>query len=108
MNIEQQRSNFETYELKKKPSANPKILFQRFEIEDLGSDERKYAGQYISHDMQEKWELWLAAQQQEGYVLVPTYPTEQIKQRMLKVFNESDRFLNCENIYKAMIQVVQE
>ena len=74
MNIEQQRVNFEAYELNKRPSANPKILFQRFEIEDLGTNEGKYAGQYISYDMQEKWELWLAAQQQEGYVLVPSEP----------------------------------
>lgn len=74
MSIEQQRVNFETYELNKRSSASPKILFQRFEIEDLGVDEGKYVGQYISYDMQEKWELWLAAQQQEGYVLVPAEP----------------------------------
>ena len=54
---------------------------------------------------------WQASKDQtipDGFVIVPLNINEQTKQKMLKVFNESDRFLNCENMYKAMIEAVQE
>lgn len=44
----------------------------------------------------------------DGFVIVPLIINEQTKQKMLKVFNESDRFLNCENMYKAMIEVQEQ
>lgn len=57
------------------------------------------------------WVMWLRAKcdakaqaAPEGFVLVPMCASEETKQKMLIVFNESDGFLNCENIYKAMIE----
>lgn len=107
MNIDQQRSNFEDYELKKKTSSSPKILFQRFEVEYLGVNEREYVGQYISSDMQEKWELWLAAQQQEGYVLVPVEPTKTMI-RVGEISHTGYDNIDAKEVYKTMIGVAQE
>lgn len=53
------------------------------------------------------WEAWIFVKNQsipDGFVLAPVRASEKTKQKMLRVFNESDRFLNCENIYKAMIE----
>lgn len=76
--MSKEREAFEEYELAKKPNANPRLIFQRFESEDLGEDEQSYTGRYYISDMQEKWELWQAAKAQavpEGFVLVPKEPS---------------------------------
>lgn len=70
MNLEKERELFEAYELSKKPEANPKLMFLRFESEDLGCDEQKYVGKYYNSFMQEKWELWQASASREGYKMV--------------------------------------
>ncbi len=80
--------------------------------------------QYVATDFEmtnqvdefnEHWDTfragWQAAKAQsvpEGFVLVSMCVSEETKQKMLRVFNESDGFLNCENIYKAMIEAAQE
>lgn len=76
MNIDEQRRAFEKYELSKKPEGNPKLMFQRFEVEDLGTDEQSYVGKYYNSFMEEKWELWLASANREGYKLVPVKATD--------------------------------
>ena len=52
------------------------------------------------------FDAWLAAQQQEGYVMVPVEPTSD----MLKSGNAEREGKCCctESIYKAMIQAAQE
>lgn len=42
------------------------------------------------------------------YVVVPKELTEATKQKMTRVFHESDKFLNCNNMYSAMIAAAQE
>ena len=54
---------------------------------------------------------WQASKVQvvpEGFVLAQKELTEVTKQKMLKTFNESDKFLNCDNMYKVMIEAAQE
>lgn len=56
-------------------------------------------------------DCWQQAQKvavPEGFVLVSMCASEETKQKMLIVFNESDGFLNCENIYKAMIEAQEQ
>lgn len=101
MNIEQQHLNFQSAYVK---TDYYKIYYELTNTTNSTFSWNREANRYTWHDVNSAWEMWLAAQQQEGYVVVPTYLTEQAKQRMLKVFNESDRFLNCENIYKAVIE----
>ncbi|MCU4438688.1 hypothetical protein KTI07_04005 [Acinetobacter lwoffii] len=63
---------------------------------------------------EETHELWKELQTAkaqavpEGFVLVPMCASEETKRKMLRVFNESDRFLNCESIYKAMIEAREQ
>ena len=65
-----------------------------------------HSGIFEDDQLQMVWEMWNASAQREGYKLAPLKPSEETKQKMLIVFNESDGFLNCENIYKAMINAV--
>lgn len=101
MNIEQQRSNFEKAYVK---TDYYKIHYEKSNAANSAFSWNDELSRYTWHDVNSAWDMWLAAQKQEGFVLVPTYPTELTQKRMLKVFNESDRFLNCENIYKAVIE----
>ena len=44
----------------------------------------------------------------DGFVVVPKKLMEATKQRMMRVFHESDKFLNCDNMYDAMIAAAQK
>ncbi|MBF9261598.1 hypothetical protein I0P11_10705 [Acinetobacter baumannii] len=58
IDAEIERSNFELYELSKRPCAKPESLFERFDSNGLGESEQHYVGKYVDSYMQEKWELW--------------------------------------------------
>ncbi|WFQ22475.1 hypothetical protein [Acinetobacter baumannii] len=80
IDAEIERSNFELYELSKRPCAKRESIFERFDSNGLGESEQHYVGKYVDSYMQEKWELWEKAKSQtipEGYVLIPLEPTEQ-------------------------------
>ena len=51
------------------------------------------------------WQAAKAPAVPEGFVVVPVRASEKTKQKMLKVFQESDKYLNCDNMYKAMIEM---
>lgn len=59
-----ERSNFETYELSKRPCAKRESIFERFDSNGLGESEQHYVGKYVDSYMQEKWELWEKAKSQ--------------------------------------------
>lgn len=96
-----------------------RLRFERFWVENFEPDTfddveyseilNTYDSNYIvTDDLNRSWLAWQArAKTQavpEGFVLVPMCASEETKQKMLIVFNESDGFLNCENIYKVMIE----
>ncbi len=72
IDAEIERSNFELYELSKRPCAKPESTFERFDSNGLGESEQHYVGKYVDSYMQEKWELWEKAKSQ-------TVPNEVIK-----------------------------
>ncbi|WP_228308294.1 hypothetical protein [Acinetobacter sp. BHS4] len=85
IDAEIERSNFELYELSKRPCAKPESLFERFDSNGLGESEQHYVGKYVDSYMQEKWELWKKAKAQavpEGYKLVPVELSENIAERL--------------------------
>ncbi|EHU1273181.1 TPA: hypothetical protein OXO77_002773 [Acinetobacter baumannii] len=59
-----ERSNFELFELSKRPCAKRESLFERFDSNGLGESEQHYVGKYVDSYMQEKWELWEKAKAQ--------------------------------------------
>ena len=67
----------------------------------------QYEINHLAHANQ-LWREKAAQTIPDGFVIVPVLASEKTKQKMLKVFNESDGFLNCDNIYKAMIDEAQE
>lgn len=81
IDAEIERSNFELYELSKRPCAKPESLFERFDSNGLGESEQHYVGKYVDSYMQEKWELWEKAKAQ----VVP----------------EKKIYLTCEQLYAA-------
>ena len=56
----------------------------------------------------QEWREKAAQAIPDGFVVVPIRASEKTKQNMLKVFNESDGFLNCDNIYKTMIEAQEQ
>ncbi|MDC5292347.1 hypothetical protein [Acinetobacter baumannii] len=64
IDAEIERSNFELYELSKRPCAKRESLFERFDSNGLGESEQHYVGKYVDSYMQEKWELWEKAKSQ--------------------------------------------
>ncbi|MDC4567310.1 hypothetical protein NQ790_18005 [Acinetobacter baumannii] len=58
IDAEIERSNFELYELSKRPCAKRESIFERFDSNGLGESEQHYVGKYVDSYMQEKWELW--------------------------------------------------
>ncbi|EPP3506133.1 hypothetical protein ACUN5M_000311 [Acinetobacter baumannii] len=62
--LNKEREAFELFELNKRPCATPASLFERFDSNELGEDEKHYVGKYVDSYMQEKWELWQKAKAQ--------------------------------------------
>ncbi|BFM82812.1 hypothetical protein JUNP543_1130 [Acinetobacter baumannii] len=62
--LNKERELFELFELNKRPYATPASLFERFDSNELGEDEKHYVGKYVDSYMQEKWELWQKAKAQ--------------------------------------------
>ncbi|BAP65764.1 hypothetical protein J6I82_05050 [Acinetobacter baumannii] len=99
--LNKERELFELFELNKRPCATPASLFERFDSNELGKDEKHYVGKYVDSYMQEKWELWQKAKAQavpEGYVVVPREPTQ-------KMINESQGLCQPQDVYKAMLRL---
>lgn len=66
---------------------------------------------YADKHTQTCWEAWQAVKAQaipDGFVVVPKELTEATKQKMMRVFRESDKFLNCNNMYSAMIEAQEQ
>lgn len=87
MNIKQQRINFEEWY-----GIKPKGWFE-----------------VVKYNI--AWEAWLAAQKQEGYVLVPVEPTEKMldASRRRQWDDLSSPYEDMDRLkYKAMIKAAQE
>ena len=57
------------------------------------------------------WKAWLAAQKQEGHVMVPVEPSLETMQKMNREFIDSEfetPKYRMQQVYKAMIQAAQE
>lgn len=54
------------------------------------------------------WWAWLAAQQQDGYVMVPVEPTERMLDCAYSSISDNLHYADLENIYRAMTQGAQE
>lgn len=107
MSIERDQDFEQLEDIAAMMAENPGIEFENGKYVYYGLDPRTaFAVVYIGG----AWAGWQAKANAvpEGFVLVPICASEETKQKMLRVFNESDRFLNCENIYKAMIEAAQE
>lgn len=57
--------------------------------------------------MNSAWEMWLAAQQQEGYVLAPVEPTKTMI-RVGEISHTGYDNVDAKEVYKTMIQAAQE
>ncbi|MCK0923704.1 hypothetical protein BFR80_006360 [Acinetobacter pittii] len=86
-----ERSNFELYELSKRPCAKRESLFERFDSNGLGESEQHYVGKYVDSYMQEKWELWERAKSQ----MVPNEIINEIQSWVaVKSFSVEDAHLD--------------
>lgn len=71
MNIDQQRSNFQRAYVK---TDYYKIHYEKTDAANSTFSWNNEANRYTWHDVNSAWEMWLAAQQQEGYVMVTVEP----------------------------------
>lgn len=71
MNIEQQHLNFQRAYVK---TDHYKIYYELTNTTNSTFSWNNEANRYTWHDVNSAWEMWLAAQKQEGYVLVPVEP----------------------------------
>lgn len=108
MNLDKERKAFEDYEHSKKMDCDRAILFRRWEDYQLDDDEKHYVGKYIDSFMQEKYELWLASANREGYKLVPLEPTERMLDSAYSSISDNLHYADLENIYTAMIGACDE
>ncbi|MGX4757142.1 hypothetical protein [Acinetobacter baumannii] len=86
IDAEIERSNFELYELSKRPCAKRESIFERFDSNGLGESEQHYVGKYVDSYMQEKWELWEKAKLEtvpnkvideiQSWVAVKSFPVQ--------------------------------
>lgn len=105
MDIQKEREAFEKYiQTVAHPHRLPKVMF--FTVNDGHGNVI-----YCDISIQNQWETWQAAKAQavpEGFVVVPKQLTEATKQKMMRVFRESDKYLNCNNMYSAMIEAQEQ
>lgn len=71
MNIEQQRVNFQRSYVK---TDYYKIHYEKTNTANSAFSWNNEVNRYTWHDVNSAWEMWLGAQQQEGYVLVSVEP----------------------------------
>lgn len=87
-----------------KPSKEVAFCWLRKQYVQLSTEENHT--EIVDH-ANDSLRIWRAAKAQavpEGFVLVPMCASEETKQKMMRVFRESDKFLNCNNMYIAMIE----
>ena len=104
MDLQKEREEFEAWHYEQYLIENPNIDITNAKyIYDYAHKNALVCQLKESHFI-----AWQAAKAQsipDGFVLVPKKLTEATKQKILKVFQESDKYLNCSNMYKAMIEV---
>ena len=108
MNIEQQRINFQRAYVK---TDYYKIHYELTNTVKSAFSWNDEANRYTWHDVNSAWEMWLAVQQQEGYVVVPVEPSLETMQKMNREFIdyefETPKY-RMQQVYKVMIQAAQE
>ena len=97
MNIEQQRKAFEEAFKKEHSGVS-------FWLNTWDEEEQSYG--HLTAGW--AWKMWLAAQQQEGYVIVPVEPTERMLDCAYSSISDNLHYADLENIYRAMTQEAQE
>lgn len=104
MNIEQQHLNFQSDYVK---TDYYKIHYEKTNAANSAFSWNKEANRYTWHDVNSAWEMWLAAQQQEGYVMAPVEPSLETMQKMNREFIDSEfetPKYRMQQVYKAMIK----
>lgn len=104
MNIEQQHLNFQRAYVK---TDCYKIYCELTKTTNSTFSWNNEANRYTRHDVNSAWEMWLSAQQQEGYVLVPVEPTKTMI-RVGEISNTGYDNIDAKEVYKTMLQVAQE
>lgn len=95
MNIEQQRKAF-LYELNGHG--------YHFKNTDWYDDWERFEDEQLNM----VWEMWLAGQKQEGYVMVPVEPIEEIDLMICKMVDHRIDCFEADRIYKAIIEESQK
>ena len=103
MNIEQQRSNFQRTYVK---TDYYKIHYEKTNASNSTFSWNNEANRYTWHDVNSAWEMWLAAQQQDGHVTVPVEPTKTMI-RVGEISHNGYDNIDAKEVYKVMIQAAQ-
>lgn len=68
----------------------------------------KYSKAVSEANKEMAWQGWLAAQRQEGYVMVPVEPIDEIDLMICKMVDHRIDCFEADRIYKAIIEESQK